>query len=377
MERTVSLCGGQTGIVTLQEPVLRYPQNPIMTCHQVNEAWTAPHLRVVTAHNAGVTRFGSETILLFRSHLRCGISVLGLARSDDGITGWRVDPSPLLTPASPDDTFGPRVIVDDLITMESGGVEDPRINPVDTTFALTYSAYHALVRNRVRVALATTTDFRSVTRHGPMLPRDMRNVVLFPKRIGGRYIGLFRPNDSLPGDTGGIYQQIHIGYAEDFQTGPWNIQETPIMRTGGGPSAFSDKIGPGAPPILTKYGWLSVFHGVRTTMDGNPYVLGVALHDRDRPASVRMSSVPILFPAAADCRTRETDYVHVPNVVFSCGALLRPDGTILIYYGGNDTVMNVAFSHEDVLAELCFRYGQDPLTGRLKYDVRTGAPISD
>jgi predicted GH43/DUF377 family glycosyl hydrolase len=141
------------------------------------------------------------------------------------------------------------------------------------------------------------------------------------------------------------------------------------MRTGFGPSTFADKIGPGAPPIKTKHGWLNIFHGVRTTMDGNPYVLGVALHDLNDPAQVKMSSIPILFPSAADCRIAETDYMHVPNVVFCCGAVREEDGRILIYYGGNDTVMNVAFSHEDALAELCQKYGQDPQTGQLLYQI--------
>jgi len=121
--------------------------------------------------------------------------------------------------------------------------------------------------------------------------------------------------------------------------------------------------------VRTPHGWLHVFHGVRTTMDGNPYVLGIAFHDIDDPTKVRMSSIPILFPSAADCRVAETAYVHVPNVVFSCGAIRRPDGTLVVYYGGNDTVLNVGFSHEDVLAELCERFGQDPLTGRLAYSV--------
>ena len=111
----------------------------------------------------------------------------------------------------------------------------------------------------------------------------------------------------------------------------------------------------------------NLFHGVRTTMDGNPYVLGVALHDLDDPRRIHMSSIPVLFPSRADCRVAEADYVHVPNVVFSCGMLRRHDGALVVYYAGNDTTMNVAFSHEDVLAELCLRYGQDALTGRLLY----------
>jgi predicted GH43/DUF377 family glycosyl hydrolase len=372
MERRIDLGEGARGTVSLSEPVLRYTGNPILTSHQVNDAWGQPHLQVVTVHNAGAALVDGQTLLLFRSHLRRGVSVLGLARSDDGVTGWRVDSRPALVPAGPGDRYGAHVDPEEVAAMESGGVEDARINPVDGEFAITYSAYDGRVPNRVRVALTTTADFTEFTRYGPMLERDMRNVVVFPERIAGRYVGLFRPNDTAPDQVGGAYTQIRIGYTNDLRSGPWSIEDEPIMRTGAGPSSFSDKIGPGAPPVKTRHGWLNLFHGVRTTMDGNPYVLGVALHDAADPRKVQMSSIPILFPSRADCRVPETDYVHVPNVVFSCGMLRRADGSLLIYYSGNDTVMNVAFSCEDVLAELCLRYGQDPHTGELRYDPWRG-----
>jgi hypothetical protein len=50
---------GRTRVVSLNEPVLRYQDNPILTTHQVNDVWTEPHLRVVTVHNAGVALVGS------------------------------------------------------------------------------------------------------------------------------------------------------------------------------------------------------------------------------------------------------------------------------------------------------------------------------
>ena len=84
--------------------------------------------------------------------------------------------------------------------------------------------------------------------------------------------------------------------------------------------------------------------------------------------SARACANPILLPSRADCRVAETDYVHVPQVVFTCGAVRRDDGIVLIYYGGNDTVMNVAATHEDVLAELCERFGMDPRTGRPAFE---------
>jgi predicted GH43/DUF377 family glycosyl hydrolase len=356
MERKVDFGDGTVGLVSLNEPLLRYPGNPILTPRQVNDVWLEPHLRVVTVHNAGAVALANEHVMLFRSHLRNGVSVIGLARSVDGVTGWRVEPEPVLVPATPHDRLGPGVDADEVVEVEAGGVEDPRINPVDGVYAVTYSAYHAEVKNRVRVSLAVTEDFATFTRYGPVLERDMRNVVLFPERVGGRYVGLFRPNDVLPGDTGGTYRQVVLGTADDFRTGPWEVEDEPVMRVRGGPSAFADKIGPGAPPVKTERGWLDLFHGVRSTMDGNPYVLGVALHDLDDPRRVRMSSIPVLFPTRADCRVAEDDYVHVPNVVFSCGMVRRPDGSLLVYYGGNDTVMNVALTHEDVLTELCLRY---------------------
>ncbi len=367
MQRTVDTGDGGYGAVSLHDPVLRYAGNPILTRHQVNNVWREPQQQVVTVHNACACMVDGQTVLLFRAHLRCGISVVGVARSGDGIHNWTVDPRPVLTPASNVDVFGANADPTEIVAMESGGVEDARINNVEGTYAITYSAYHAQVKNRVRVALATTVDFTRLTRHGPLLGQDMRNVVIFPERLGGRYVALFRPNDTTAGDTEGAYTQIRIGYADDLRTGPWDIDDEPIMRTGGGPSPFSDKIGPGAPPVKTRHGWLNLFHGVRTTMDGNPYVLGVALHELDDPRKVTMSSIPILFPSRADCRVADADYVHVPNVVFSCGMLRRDDGSLVIYYAGNDTVMNVAFAHEDVLAELCRLFGQDPHTGRLSY----------
>jgi len=369
VSRMVDLGNGRSATVNLNCPVMRYPDNPIITATQVNEIWTHPGHQIKTVHNAGVARFRGETVMLFRSHLRCGLSILGMAKSKNGLDEWRFSSGPFLKPATRSDQFAEGVDVDALIENEAGGLEDPRISQFGDEYAITYSAYHAMVEDRVRVSLITTDDFVSFIRRGPVLELDMRNVVLFSEKINGRYVALFRPNDVSANETGGKYTQIRIGYNDSWKSSRWELDDKPIMQTGFGPSAFSNKIGPCAPPIKTEKGWINVFHGVRTTMDGNPYVLGVALHDLKDPRQVKMSSIPILFPSRADCRLQEQDYIHVPNVVFCCGALAREDGSILIYYGGNDTVMNVGITHPDVLIALCERYGQDPLSGRLLYQL--------
>jgi predicted GH43/DUF377 family glycosyl hydrolase len=361
---------GEAFHVTLNEPVRRYKNNPVLTHRQVNEVWTNPGHQVITVHNAGITIFEDEVLMLFRSHLRNGISVVGAAKSKNGLNKWRISEKPLLTPCNANDIFAKGTNIENLIENEAGGIEDPRISKIDNTWFITYSAYHGLIKDRVRVSLATTPDFKTITRHGPVLEKDMRNVVIFPERINDRYFALMRPNDE-PGKshTGGTFKEILLATSSDIFANRWEVFPTPIQRQEGIPSSFSDKIGPGAPPIRTRHGWLSIFHGVRSTMDGNPYVLGVALHDLNEPSKVRISNIPVLFPSQADCKVQPADYIHVPHVVFACGALRHNDGTIAVYYGGNDTVMNIAFSHEDILAELCNRFPQDPMTGRANYQI--------
>ncbi|RLD63903.1 MAG: glycosidase [Bacteroidetes bacterium] len=368
IKKIVEIQGGKYEI-SLNNPVKRFLNNPILTCHDVNKTWNNSALKVITVHNAGVTEFHDKTILLFRSHLRNGISLIGLAKSNNGLSNWEISPTPFLKPCTKNDKIAAGLNINQLIENEKGGVEDPRITKIDDTYFITYSAYHGTIKDRVRISMVTTKDFKSIVRHGVIMDIDMRNVVIFPQKINNKFVALFRPNDNTIDVTGGKYSEIHIGYSDDIFKNKWQLKNEPLMKQGGGPSSFSDKIGPGAPPIKTKYGWLSIFHGVRKTMDGNPYVLGVMLHDFDNPQKIRISNIPVLFPSQDDCKVKSSDYVHVPNVVFSCGARRLNDGTIFIYYGGNDTVLNVGISHEDVLAELCNKYPQNALTGEPLYNI--------
>jgi len=353
----------------LNNPIVRYRDNPILSSHDVNHIWKDPRLKTITVHNSAVVEYMGKTLMLFRSHLRNGISVIGKAVSDNGIDNWMISSGPFMKPCSKNDIYSSEHQIEQLIENEAGGVEDPRITQIGDSFFITYSAYHGRIQNKVRVSLVVTQDFENLKRHGAVVDVDMRNVVIFPEKINGRYVALFRPNDVSPDHTGGLFSEIKIGYSDNIESNNWRLHIEPIMKQLGVPSPFSDKIGPGAPPLKTKHGWINIFHGVRKTMDGNPYVLGVALHDLNNPQKVKVSNMPILFPSKADCRVNEDDYVHVPNVVFTCGAIRKEDGTIFIYYGGNDTVMNLAVSHEDILAELCFRYPQDPLSGEALYGL--------
>ncbi len=68
------------------------------------------------------------------------------------------------------------------------------------------------------------------------------------------------------------------------------------------------------------------------------YRLGLALLDRENPRKVLARAAEWVFAPEADYETRS-----VPNVVFTCGALLRGD-EVWMYYGAADTVVGLAIA---------------------------------
>jgi predicted GH43/DUF377 family glycosyl hydrolase len=303
--------------------VRRYRDNPILTKADV------PY-PVETVHNAAVVKHGDDYVMLFRSHLRTGRSIIGLARSPDGFR-FTADPQPFLTPARE----GP------FAAYEEFGVEDPRVTLLDGEYVITYSAYS---RNGVRIALAKTKDFSQVERVSLITEADYRNVVIFPEKFDGLYARLDRPHSEI------APWSIWISYSPDLRF--WG-QSQFIMRPE--PYHWDEmKIGPGAPPIKTDRGWLSIYHGVFQTMDGSVYRLGVALHDLLDPAKIiAVGDSWILQPQDP---WEVTGYVH--NVVFTCGAVAESDGTVKIYWGGADTVMCVGEANISDLVALCLEHGR-------------------
>ena len=147
--------------------IARYENNPILTKDDI------PY-PVQTVHNAGVTKFDGRYIMLFRSHLDTGRSIIGLAESDDGFN-FKARSEPFMTP-SKEPVF---------CEYEEFGVEDPRITHLEGAYYITYSAYSA---HGARTGLAKTTDFKSVERVAFITQADYRNTVLFPEKINGRYV---------------------------------------------------------------------------------------------------------------------------------------------------------------------------------------------
>ncbi|HUX95721.1 MAG TPA: glycoside hydrolase family 130 protein [Bacteroidales bacterium] len=296
----------------------RYHNNPILTKDDV------PY-PVATVHNAGVVKYNNRYIMIFRSHKLNGRSILGKAESDDGYN-FKVDKEPFMIPAAEGE----------FKEYEEYGVEDPRIIFLDGEYLITYSAYS---RYGVRIGLAKTKDFKYVERFSLITEADYRNVVIFPEKINGLYARLDRPHSEISPWS------IWISYSPDLRY--WGESKL-IMK----PVQYhwdEMKIGPGAPPVKTARGWLSIYHGVFPTMDGCVYRLGVALHKLEDPSQIiAVGDEWILQPEEV---YELTGYVH--NVVFTCGAVPEKDGSIKIYWGGADKVMCVGTANIEDLVDHC------------------------
>ncbi len=309
-----------------KEFVTRYDGNPILTRDDVPYA-------VETVHNAGVTRFDGRYVMLFRSHLATGRSIIGIAESEDGFN-FKPRPEPFMLPSG-ETTFS---------EYEEYGVEDPRITFLEGAYYITYSAYS---RHGVRIGLAKTLDFQSVERLAFITEADCRNTVIFPEKIGGRYVKLDRPHSQISPWSIWISRSpdlIHWGQSQVIiKPAPYHWDQM--------------KIGPGAPPVRIDRGWLNIYHGVFPTMDGSVYRLGVALHKLDDPACVLgVADRWILQP---EDPWERVGYVH--NVVFTCGAVPEDDGTLKLYWGGADTVMCAGTAVIDELVELCLTDSRMPI----------------
>lgn len=299
--------------------VERYHGNPILTRDDV------PY-KIHTVHNAGVCKYQGRYIMLFRSHLANGRSIIGKATSINGFE-FEVDAKPFLTPA----TQG------DFAEYEAFGVEDLRICPCEDKFLLCYSAYS---RHGVRIALAQTKDFESVERIALISQPDMRNCVIFPDKIDGQYVRLDRPHSDISPWS------IWISYSLDLVH--WGRSKRVIQSQ---TYRWDEmKIGPGAQPIKTPEGYLNIYHGVFETMAGAVYRLGVALHDLNDPSCVIAVGDDWILQPEDEWEVNG----YVSNVVFTCGAVLEDNQEdIKLYWGGADQVMCAGTTTVTKLLEHC------------------------
>ncbi len=215
---------------------------------------------------------------------------------------------------------------------ESNGIEDARfVRFVDddesVTFYATYTAYNG---RTTFPQLIETTDFLQFRIH-TLSGSTIRNkgMALFPKRIDGRYAMLSRYDD----------ENLYLMFSDDLYF--WNTSQ--LLLRPSQPWEFI-KVGNCGSPIETDAGWLVLTHGVGPM---RKYCISAMLLDLHKPSEIiaRLER-PFLEPAKGD-----TDG-YVPNVVYSCGALVH-NGQLVLPYGQNDsTAIIITIELQNLLAEM-------------------------
>lgn len=288
----------------------RHPANPIIQARDI------PY-PANSVFNAAATRLGTETLLLMRVEDRRGISHLTAARSEDGVTNWKIDPGPTL---APDPLKYPE---------EIWGIEDPRLTRLEELdlWAVVYTAYS---RAGPLVSMAITRDFKSFERKGAVMPPEDKDAALFPERFNGRWAMLHRPVSAFVG----VGAHIWISFSPDMKH--WGDHQILIQARRGG-WWDANKIGLSPPPLQTEKGWLILYHGVRNTPSGCIYRLGLALLDLENPTLVLARSDEWVFAPEESYEVLG----DVDKVVFPCGWVAEGD-EVRLYYGGADKCIALA-----------------------------------
>ena len=259
----------------------------------------------------------------------------------------------------------------------SGGCEDPRVTFVEPLrlYVMTYTAFSPV---GPRIALAVSEDLLHWKRLGlatfaPYRGIDFVNVdnkdasvfpVAVPNHAGKMQLAMLhrplfrgtRPEETAchaaPRAVDLEHESIWISYcpmalegAEPRHLGLLNSHH----RVAAPVSPWEElKIGGGTPPVLTRHGWLIVYHGVcdvpEPGSDGHHlcYSAGVMVLSKEHPRVLRYRSAePVLTPVLAQERQGT-----IANVVFPTGIDQRNDigapDSFDVYYGMADNRIGAA-----------------------------------
>ena len=231
----------------------------------------------------------------------------------------------------PEQGLSERVIFP-VTTWQRNGIEDARFvrfrndDGTDVYYA-TFTAFDGQLGMPQVLETSDFLHFRFATLNGPAVQN--KGMALFPKKINGLYAMLSRQDS----------ENIYLMFSDNVHF--W--KEPKILLK---PAFLWElvQIGNCGSPIETKAGWLVLSHGVGP---GREYCIGAFLLDLENPAKVigRLSE-PLLKPIESEWEG------NVPNVVYSCGALLH-EGELFIPYGISDYATGFATVQlDEVLAAM-------------------------
>jgi predicted GH43/DUF377 family glycosyl hydrolase len=204
---------------------------------------------------------------------------------------------------------------------EQNGIEDARfvLFTDDNGRKKYYATYTAYDGKAILPQLMETDDFvhfKIITLNGSAAVN--KGMAMFPRRIDGRYAMISRQDG----------ENLFLMYSDNLHF--WH-EIVPLMKPSY-PWEFM-QIGNCGSPIETKEGWLLLTHGVGPIRQ---YSIGAILLDIENPSKIlgRLKEPLIKW-------TENTRSGYVPNVVYTCGALIHKD-TLVVPYARSDQQINIS-----------------------------------
>lgn len=314
--------------------------------------------------NPAVIAEGNILHVFYRAVKEGNLSSIGYCRLEGPLNVVERHTAPLLFPE---------------FKYENQGIEDPRIVQIEGRYYLTYTAYDG---KNAMGALAISEDRKHWVKQGVITPQlsyatfkalsatlenqaskyfrygssleeasmmgkklyvTDKNLVLFPRKIDGKFYLLHRIKPDI--------QLICVENLEELTEDFWHdyflhfsdhIIFKPMY------SHESSYIGAGCPPIETPEGWVMIYHSVRDTVDGYIYSASAALLDLEHPER-EISRLP--YPLFSPETSYELTGV-VNRVCFPTGAVTLGE-RLYIYYGAADKCIACASVElQDLINEL-------------------------
>lgn len=218
---------------------------------------------------------------------------------------------------------------------ESRGIEDARFvlfhdDNGEKMYYATYTAYNGFNILPQLIETKDFTTFNIITLNGEAVQN--KGMALFPRRIKGKYVMLSRQDG----------ENNHIMFSENmhFWTSSQIIQEPEK-------SWEFIQIGNCGSPLELSEGWLVLTHGVGPMRQ---YFMGVILLDLEDPTKIIATlEEPLLSP------NEEEREGYVPNVIYSCGAIIHNNRLIIPYAMSDIKSGIVTIAVKDLLSCMKFK----------------------
>lgn len=237
----------------------------------------------------------------------------GLSHEDQGAAQgiWMLARSNYEVQFQPEQDLSERILFP-ATPSQRNGIEDARFarflnEDGSHIYYATFTAFDGRVIMPELVETPDFLNFRFTSLNGPAA--ENKGMAIFPRKIGGRYAMLSRQDN----------ENISLMFSDNVHF--WN--ERSLLLKPAFPWELV-QLGNCGSPIETEAGWLVLSHGVGPMRQ---YCIGAFLLDLDDPSKVigRLRE-PLLRPNENE---REG---YVPNVVYTCGALIH-NGELIMPYG--------------------------------------------